>query len=196
MFITALPYRFYCIFMLAFVFVNIFSGRDFGPMKKAQIRAQKEGLVSAPGAKLPTTKSFSVLKARGDIRMNPWTAIIPIASLFLFLISGCVIWGLDRAMTVLFSASVITLVSSIVCARVLAGMSLKHYLLSTWDGIKGSILPIVILTLAWSLKNICQELNSGKYLIETLGHLASPAIFPATVFAFAALVAFSIGTSW
>ncbi|MBN1833145.1 MAG: hypothetical protein JW896_13645 [Deltaproteobacteria bacterium] len=196
MFISALPYRFYCIFMLAFVFVNILSGRDFGPMKKAQIRAQRQGLVSAPDAKLSTTKSFSVLKARGDIRLSPWTAIIPIACLFVFLISGCVIWGMERAMTVLFSASVLTLVSSILCARALAGMNLKHCLLSTWDGVKGSALPIVILTLAWGLKNICQDLNSGRYLIETLGHLASPSIFPATVFAFAALVAFSTGTSW
>jgi len=196
MFITALPYRFYCIFMLAFVFVNIFSGRDFGTMKKAQIRAQKEGLVSAPDAKLPTTKSFSIKKARSDIKLNPWTAIIPIACLFIFLISGCVIWGLERAMTVLFSASVLTLVSSILCARFMAGMNLKHCLVSTWDGVKGSLLPIVILTLAWGLKNICQDLNSGRYLIESLGHLASPLIFPATVFAFAALVAFSIGTSW
>jgi Na+/H+ antiporter NhaC len=196
MFITALPYRFYCIFMLAFVFVNIFSGRDFGTMKQAQIRAQRDGLISAPDAKLPTTKSFNVIKARDDIRLNPWTAIIPIACLFIFLISGCVIWGLERAMTVLFSASLLTLVSSILCARTLAGMKLKHCLLSTWDGVKGSILPIVILTLAWGLKNICQDLNSGAYLIETLGHLASPSIFPATVFAFSALVAFSIGTSW
>jgi Na+/H+ antiporter NhaC len=196
MFITALPYRFYCIFMLAFVFVNILSGKDFGTMRKAQIRAQKEGLVSAPDAKLPTTKSFSALKARGDIKLNPWTALIPITCLFIFLISGCMIWGLERAMTVLFSASVLTLVSSILCARVLAGMNLRHCLLSTWDGVKGSFLPIVILTLAWGLKNICQDLNSAKYLIETLGHLASPLIFPATVFAFSALVAFSIGTSW
>jgi len=43
---------------------------------------------------------------------------------------------------------------------------------------------------------MCQELNSGRYLIESLGHLANPVIFPATVFVFAALVAFSIGTSW
>jgi Na+/H+ antiporter NhaC len=196
MFITALPYRFYCIFMLAFVFVNIFSGKDFGPMKKAQVRAQREGLVSAPEAKLPTAKSFSVIKAKDGIRLNPWTAIIPIGCLFIFLVSGCVIWGLGRAMTVLFSASVLTLVSSVLCARALAGMRFKHCALSTWNGVKGSILPIVILTLAWGLKNICQDLNSGKYLIETLGHLASPFFFPATVFAFAALVAFSIGTSW
>jgi Na+/H+ antiporter NhaC len=99
-------------------------------------------------------------------------------------------------MTVLFAASALTLFSSILCARALAGMDLKNCLLSTWDGVKGSILPIVILTLAWGLKNICQDLNSGKYLIETLGHLASPFIFPATVFVFAAVVAFSIGTSW
>ena len=196
MFITALPYRFYCIYMLAYVFVNIFSGKDFGSMKKAQIRAQKEGLVSAPDAKLPTAKSFSVLKPRNDIRLNPWTAIIPIACLFVFLLTGCVVWGLVNAMTVLFSASILTLVSSILCARFLAGMSLKHCLLSTRNGIKGSILPIIILTLAWGLKNICQDLNSGKYLIESLGHLAYPLIFPATVFAFAAVVAFSIGTSW
>ena len=35
-FFDAIAFRFYCIFMLAFVFVNGLTGRDFGPMLKAE----------------------------------------------------------------------------------------------------------------------------------------------------------------
>lgn len=44
-FFQILPYRFYCIFALALVFLVAFSGRDFGPMLKAERRALKEGLL-------------------------------------------------------------------------------------------------------------------------------------------------------
>jgi hypothetical protein len=39
MFFDALSFRFYCLLMIAFVFVHIIMGRDFGPMKAAQERA-------------------------------------------------------------------------------------------------------------------------------------------------------------
>ncbi len=36
LFFDALSFRFYCLLMIAFVFMHIIFGRDFGPMKTAE----------------------------------------------------------------------------------------------------------------------------------------------------------------
>ncbi len=49
-FIETIPFRFYPILMLLFVFWVSFRGRDFGPMRRAEERSLVQGLVSRPGA--------------------------------------------------------------------------------------------------------------------------------------------------
>lgn len=44
-FLNSLPFRFYNIFMLAFVVISSLTLREFGPMKKAQERARDKGLL-------------------------------------------------------------------------------------------------------------------------------------------------------
>jgi len=43
MFFDALSFRFYCLLMIAFVFLHILTGRDFGPMKTAEQLARRKG---------------------------------------------------------------------------------------------------------------------------------------------------------
>jgi hypothetical protein len=50
-FLRALPFRYYCILTLVFVAATIASGRDFGPMARAERRARREGLLVAPGSR-------------------------------------------------------------------------------------------------------------------------------------------------
>ena len=74
MFFDALSFRFYCLLMIAFVFVHILFGRDFGPMKGAEKRAQS----SIPD----TGSSLNIEKGRA---LN---ALIPLAGLILFHLTG------------------------------------------------------------------------------------------------------------
>ena len=47
-FVETLPYRFYNILMLAFVFISALSLLEFGPMHTAPIRAYEKGQVTNP----------------------------------------------------------------------------------------------------------------------------------------------------
>ena len=70
-FIAMLPMRLYCLFCLAFVFVGSVSGRDFGPMLRAERRAIETGQLLAPNAKpLPVAQSMPCCRKRGHHRVG------------------------------------------------------------------------------------------------------------------------------
>jgi Na+/H+ antiporter NhaC len=54
----------------------------------------------------------------------------------------------------------------------------------------------VILILAWSLKNCCGELGTGKFLTSLLAGRVSPWLFAPMVFVVASIVSFATGTSY
>jgi Na+/H+ antiporter NhaC len=67
----------------------------------------------------------------------------------------------------------------------------------TWtEGITGFYYALLILILAWAIKETCTAVHTSTYLIGLLSGLLEPNFLPVLVFLLAALVAFSIGTSW
>jgi len=67
----------------------------------------------------------------------------------------------------------------------------------TWtQGITGFYYALLILILAWAIKETCTAVHTSTYLIGLLSGLLEPNLLPVLVFLLAALVAFSIGTSW
>jgi len=96
-FFQILPYRFYCIFALALVFLVAFTGRDFGPMLKAERRALKEGLLrrretrhNAPGGDAPKRRD-TVMKPGAPPRW--FNGVIPILTVILGTFVASVIVG-------------------------------------------------------------------------------------------------------
>ena len=68
---------------------------------------------------------------------------------------------------------------------------------STWlSGVTGFHRALVILVLAWAIKEACSAVGTSDYLVALLGTSLPPATVPLLVFLLAAVVAFSIGTSW
>ncbi len=55
---------------------------------------------------------------------------------------------------------------------------------------------LVVLLLAWAIKEACQAVGTGAYLVSALGSSLAPGLVPVATFLLAALVAFAIGTSW
>ena len=69
--------------------------------------------------------------------------------------------------------------------------------LKTWaTGITGFSYALVILILAWAIKETCEAVGTSAYIISALSGFLDPDFLPLLVFLLAATVAFSIGTSW
>ncbi len=205
LFLKALPYRFYCILMIIFVFVVAWTGRDFGPMLKEEIEAYKNRVITAPA------EIVKKITARG------YAAILSLSTLFIAILVGFLwqgnvasIWsegfrGLELVRKLLSN------VDSIV---VLAWSSVAFFTVATFstltiarrpidrmskdfiDGIKSSFIPISILILSWGLKSNLTALSASQFLSDTFAQNLSPTIFPMTVFILASITAFCTGTSW
>ena len=63
-------------------------------------------------------------------------------------------------------------------------------------GITGFSYALVILVLAWAIKETCEAVETSAYIIGALSGFLDPDFLPLIVFLLAAAVAFSIGTSW
>ena len=95
-FIDTIPYRFYNIMALFFVFATAFLLRDFGPMLKAEIRVRTTGETINPGSEVMETEkvideekeeikeNYGILKTSKKVTPpNIWNALIPVGVLII-----------------------------------------------------------------------------------------------------------------
>ena len=217
MFFDALGFRFYCIFMIAFVFFNAFSGEDFGPMAKAERRARKQGKLLDDGARPMTSRSLTSARPHPRAIVRAWVAIGPMVALLAVFVGR--LWldagGLARpagdllrfsvwrevlsqvnSIPLLVYASALGLLAAVALAATLARIPASALARALWMGIKSSLMPVGVLVLAWSLKAACEALQTGEFLAGALGDWLPPLLFPALVFVVAAVTSFATGTSW
>ncbi|MEO0285113.1 MAG: Na+/H+ antiporter NhaC family protein [candidate division WOR-3 bacterium] len=220
-FLDVFKYRFYCLFMIIFILILTLKGKDFGPMKKAEERAEKEGKLLNDGAVPLSSKGFERIREDESARSSLMTFIIPVFILFLTLFSGLwidgnglfylrenifnffnpyvwlkVITNAENNIFVLLVSSFFGLISALLISKINSGLSFKKIFYYSGKGAFSSYLPITILVLAWSLKNVCLELKTAEYLIDIFKGLISPKIFPALTFLVSCLTSFATGTSW
>lgn len=220
MLFNALPFRFYCVMMLIFVGANAISGKDFGPMRKAERRAMEEGLVAAEDAVPMTSRAYANAGPDARARVRAAAGVIPIGAMFAVLLGSIwfagggwailaenplgvfrftnwrdVISASDSIPLLAYSAG-FGLLLAMVCARVLGKLPAAAIVPAAASGARSSLLPIVILSLAWSIKEACSTLGTGPFLVATLGDTLDPAMFPAMTFLIAVLTSFSTGTSY
>lgn len=81
-FLQTIPYRFYNILILFFVFITSFLLKDFGPMYKAEIEARRRGLKDSENNNASETNvDHPELEPKEGIKLSIWNAIIPIGVL-------------------------------------------------------------------------------------------------------------------
>ena len=205
LFLEALPYRFYCVLMLIFVFIVAISGRDFGPMLKEEINTYKNRLTNM--APIETKK----------LSLRSLAAIISLGTLFVSIFAGFMwqgdfvsLWGNGLRGTELLR----TLLSSVDSIVILAWSSVAFFIVSVLStlvlgrrpidkigkdfisGIRSAMVPLTILVLSWGLKSNLTALNASQFLSDTFAQNLTPAFFPMTVFLLASVTAFCTGTSW
>jgi Na+/H+ antiporter NhaC len=243
MFFDALSYRFYCLLMIVFVFVHILMGREFGPMKAAQEKAQAKEPPEENEADLSQMLNDPTLRSSTQRPGRALNALIPLAGLLIFNMTGLwfdgtakleknmlewraqslttpvesmppkpvdiealspvswvywreVIGHVQNSPLVLACAALFGLSLALICARLSGSLQFSVMRRCFWRGIKRAMIPIVILILAWSLKNCCDSLKTGKFLASILADRVSPYWFPPILFLTASVTSFATGTSY
>jgi len=217
-FLQSIPYSYYPLLTLLFVYLTAFTQRDFGPMRTAERRAFKEGLVLRPGARPASDAPLpddELVGGYGGAPAHPLLAGIPILAVILTTALGIFFNGRNAAIAagtaspplreILNSAdsfAVLTwacLIGALLAIGLVVGtrrLSLMDALDGFMDGIKSMVIAVCILLLAWSLSAICDQLGTAGYLVEVSRQVLSARLLPMVVFILAAAVSFATGTSW
>ncbi len=187
-FLATIPYRFYPLLLLAFGFALAFSGRDFGPM----LRAEQE---LRPGLDVEiSAASESENPSAG--RWTIWNALLPLGTLLAGIITGLLL-DIDSYPVLLwssFGASLVAMLSAIS----FRSLPLTQATTAWIKGAESMLMALVILVLAWSIAGICDEqhLNTAGLVIDSLGDDLSARWMPAIAFFTAAVISFATGSSF
>ena len=87
-FLRSVPFRFYSITMLFFVFFAIIMNRDYGPMLKAERRARTSHKLYAPGSTPLASKELTDMKIKKGIPLRWYNAVIPISVIVVMIMAG------------------------------------------------------------------------------------------------------------
>ena len=220
LFFQALPFRFYCMFTILFVGMIVLSGRDFGPMLAAERRAARTGMLIRPGSQPLSSGTFQSSRAKEGIPRRMHVALLPIGVMLVGTLFG-LLWDGGGLATVretpsaLFSGETWRLafgaasstrvlgLASIAAALCAFALVLGHRLLSPREsvvaflqGMRAMWMAIVILTLAWGIKAVCDDLGTSYFLVAGLQNSVPAPLLPLLIFVLASVVAFATGTSW
>jgi len=214
-FLQTIPYRFYPIVMLIFVFMTAFLQRDFGPMYTAEKRAVDEGKLNRDGATVSKDLTETSDIFGNEDKAKWYNGIIPIAVIVIGTVIGLIYTGIDslkeQGITDYTVRNIIgnsnsyaaLLWGSFSACLVAAVMILWQKIMTlnetidAWFlGLRSMLLAVIILTLAWSIGNITQDMKTADYIISIISDTVNPRFLPVIVFLVCALTSFATGTSW
>lgn len=222
LFFEALPFRFYCFAMLAFVAMLLIFNIDFGPMRAAQKAALKKESLEDEDLSAGEVR----LKGSAVRRLALSLGLLPLLSLVGYVLvrlykdgsgaqygwAGVLNWRAWYHAVTHFEGGIRILLESSIIAFALAGvLALALQAVRARRGealapptlfqlgqlaLGAFVMPVSILLLAWALKDVVVGLEADQYLSSLLVGTMAPALFPAAVFVLAGIMGFSTGTSW
>lgn len=213
-FLDTIIFRFYPIAMLFFVFLVSATGRDFGSMLKAERRAIKEEKISVASSSINDVTDKSELFGNED-KAKWYNGVIPILVLVFVTIFGLIYTGIDSLKEqgvseygirniISNSDSYLALLWGSFSACVAAGimivsqkiLNLRETIDAWFTGIRSMLLAILILTLAWGIGAVTNEIRTADYIISLISESVDPRLLPVIVFLVCGVTSFATGTSW
>ena len=207
-FVRTIPANYYAITALVFVFTVALLDLNFGPMRKHEARAVREGELwdssrgGVPGEADPT------LTKRTDGRVID--LFVPVATLIGVTLAIALyigITGTDGGLTpmkVLTNTDVILALfyGGLLACLVAAAMLLMRRTpgsqvgRATWSGIVSMVTAACVLFLAWVTAEIISSLGIGEYVASYIDGDMAYALLPALLFLLASFISFSIGSTF
>ena len=211
LFIKAIPYNLYSLLTFVFIIALSFMQFDYGPMRAYERKAQETGDLSA-------------LENAEDEAVNPKGKVIDLLLPVLVLIAVCTtgmiyvggFFGVDAwggtdcagdfigafgntdAFMGLPWGGIIALLFTVIYLVARRVITFKDAMACIPKGFNAMISPILILTLAVSLKATITSLGASIYVHDLMEGAAATlySMLPAVIFVVACILAFASGTSW
>ena len=210
LFIRAIPYNLYSLMTFVFIIAIILMKLDYGPMKAYEKKAASGDLSALEG------EEGEVINPKGHLL----DLILPVAVLIITCTigmlyvggffgadtSGCTdyagdfigAFGNTDAFVGLPWGGIIALVLTVIYLVARRVVGFREAMGCIPKGFQAMISPIIILTLAVSLKTTLNALGAADY-VHDLMYAASEGLYnmlPAVIFLVACVLAFASGTSW
>ena len=210
LFIRAIPYNLYSLMTFAFIIALTCMKFDYGPMRKFEAKAAKGDLSMLEGAE---TEEGSARGRVIDLLLPVLVLIVTCTAGMLYVggFFGTDAWGGTDCAGDFIAAfgntdafiglpwgSLIALVVTVIYLVARRVVSFKDAMACVPKGFQAMISPIIILTLAVSLKTTITSLGAAVYVHDVMEGAASflYAMLPAVIFVVACVLAFASGTSW
>ncbi len=205
LFVKAIPYNYYALLsILMMVFLAVFK-IDYGPMKRHELNALKGDLFTV-GA--PDKTSEHEVKGKGKVV----DLVLPVFTLIFFCVIGMIYTGgffegetfvnafanSDASVGLAYGAfgAIIFMVIYYIVRGVL---KFKECMSCVEAGFKAMVAPILILTLAWTLKSMTDSLGAADCVANFVKQGPFQDLtwaMPAIIFLIACGLSFATGTSW
>ena len=208
LFIKCIPYNFYALFTILMMFSLILMKFDYAAMAKFEMNAVENGDLFTVADENASNVDAADLGSDKGIVLD---LVLPVIVLVVSCVLGMVYTGgffdgddfvtafsNSDASVGLSMGALVALVIIIAYYMIRRTISFKDCMDCIPEGMKAMVPPILVLTLAWSLKNMTDSLGLADFvsgLVEGMGG-AAVGIIPAALFLIACVLAFASGTSW
>ena len=211
LFIRAIPYNFYSLLTFVFIITLTLLKFDYGPMRGFEERARNTGDLSGSAG---STEENANPKGRVIDLVIPVIMLIILCTIGMLYVggffgadtSGCTdyagdfigAFGNTDAFVGLPWGGIIALVLTVIYLVARRAVGFREAMGCIPKGFQAMISPIIILTLAVSLKTTLNALGAADY-VHDLMYAASEGLYnmlPAVIFLVACVLAFASGTSW
>lgn len=209
-FLQSIQYNLYPILTIIMVFIMAIPGADFGPMAEFEKRAIESDDVIEDESGFDDDELANIKQSPNG---KVYDLVVPILSLILFSLFEMLNLGgffsgegvtiiqafanTDAAESITFGAFAALIVAFLMFVpRKL--LSFKDFISGIGQGMKTMVAAFIILTLAWTIGEICRSLlNTGDYLGHLFTSSNAPAfLLPAIIFIISGILAFAMGTAW
>ncbi|MFT5620493.1 MAG: Na+/H+ antiporter NhaC [Chitinophagales bacterium] len=203
-FLGSLKYAYYPLFTLFFMLLLIISKRDFGPMRKAELKSRS-------GEKKQSS-------SEENDKTSHWiNAALPVLTLILMVIVGLGITGYSdevwngtqstfvklretlsnaNSYIALIWASFLACAVAVAISKLTGSLGIKKSIESLIEGFKTMVPAVVILVLAWALAGVISDLHTADFLASLVPENFNAYWLPSIFFVLSALISFATGSSW
>lgn len=208
LFIRCIPYNFYAIFTIIMMFALIFMKFDYANMAQFERNAIENGdLFTVEDANAALGDAADQGSDQGIVLDLVFPVVVLVVSCVLGMVytggffdgAGFVTAFSDSDASIgLSMGALVALVIIIAYYTIRRTISFTECMSCIPEGMKAMVPPILVLTLAWSLKAMTDSLGLADYvsgLVEGMSG-AAVGIIPAALFLIACVLAFASGTSW